>query len=209
MLPVVAGLRARVPVPLSIDTRKAAVAAAAIESGAVIVNDVWGLRGDPDMAGVVATHPDAALVAMHNQHGVEYTDLMEAVTAALRESLAIAAEAGIAAERVVVDPGFGFGKTPAQNLELMRRLGELRSLGRPVLVGPSRKSTIGLLGSGAEPDQRLEGSLALATLAVAAGASIVRVHDVAATAAALRVADAVVRGTPEHIGALPAPGPTG
>jgi dihydropteroate synthase len=194
---------------LSIDTRKASVARAALDAGACIVNDVWGLRGDPEMAAAVAATPDAGLVVMHNQRGVAYADLLGDVCGSLRESLAIAAAAGIAEERVIVDPGFGFAKTPAQNLELMRRLGELRGLGRAVMVGPSRKSTIGALTDGAAPGERLEGSVALAVLAVAAGAHVVRVHDVAATARALRTADAVVRGTPEHVRSLPMPGPTG
>jgi dihydropteroate synthase len=209
VVPVLAALSSRTGVALSIDTRKAAVAAAAIEAGAAMVNDVWGLQGDPEMAPVIAARDDIGVVVMHNQHGVDYTDLMADITGWLRQSLVVAIAAGIAAERVVIDPGFGFGKTPAQNLELMRRLGELRGIGRPILVGPSRKSTIGFLTGGLPPDQRVEGSIALATLAAGAGAHIVRVHDVSETVLALKVADAVVRGTPEHILSLPAPGPTG
>ena len=209
VMPVVDRLVATLTVPVSIDTRKAVVAGAALDAGAAIVNDIWGLRGDPDMAAAVAAHPDTGVVVMHNQRGVEYTHLVADVTAALRESIAIATEAGIARERVVIDPGFGFAKTPAQNLELLRRLGELRSIGRPLLAGLSRKSTIGFLTGGAPPHDRLEGSLSLAVLAIAAGADIVRVHDVAETVRAARVADAVVRGTPESVMALPAPGPTG
>jgi len=208
VIPVLRALRQQVGIPLSIDTRKAAVAAAALDAGAAIVNDVWGLRRDPDMASVLAARDDVAVVAMHNQRGVAYVDVIGDVAAALRESLAIAERAGIAPERVILDPGFGFGKTPAQNLELVRRLGELRELGRPLLVGPSRKSTIGFL-TGRPPDDRLEGSIALAVLAVAHGAAAVRVHDVAATVRALRVADAVVREIPAHIRELAAPGPTG
>ncbi|MBV8194092.1 MAG: dihydropteroate synthase [Candidatus Dormibacteraeota bacterium] len=208
-LPLIEALSRRLTIPISIDTRKAVVAAAAVEAGAAIVNDVWGLRADAGMARVVAEHPETAVVVMHNQHGAQYANLMADITERLRESIAIAAEAGIAADRVIVDPGFGFGKTPAQNLEVMRRLRELRSLGRPVLVGPSRKSTIGMLTDGAQPGDRLEGSLALAALAVAGGAHIVRVHDVAQTLRAVRVADAVVRGTPDSLLAAPPPGPTG
>jgi dihydropteroate synthase len=209
VLPAVRAVCAEVAIPVSVDTRKAEVAAAAIAEGATIVNDVWGLRGDPAMAGVLAAHPHVGLVAMHNQHTTEYADLMEDICASLRESLSIAQAHGIEADRVVVDPGFGFAKTPAQNLELMRRLGELRGLGRAILVGPSRKFTIGAILGGAPPDQRVEGTLALLALAVAAGASMVRVHDVAAAVRAVRVADAVVRGTPAHVAALPLPGPTG
>lgn len=209
VLPVIERLAHGSAVPVSIDTRKAHVAAAALQAGATIVNDVWGLRGDATMAQVVAAHPASALIVMHNQRGIEYTDLLSDVCRALRESVAVAAEAGIAADRLIIDPGFGFAKTPAHNLELVRRLGELRAIGRPVLVGLSRKSTIGALTGGAPVDQRLEGGLALAALAVSEGADIVRTHDVEATVRATRVADAVVRGTPEHILALPPPGPTG
>src|SRR5205807_7472080 len=121
------------------------------------VNDIWGLRGDADMADVVAERPDAGVIVMHNQHDTDYIDLAREVCASLRESIVIAQQHGIAAERLVVDPGFGFGKTPAQNLELLRRLGQLRALGRPILAGLSRKSTTGLLTDGAPADDRLEG----------------------------------------------------
>jgi dihydropteroate synthase len=209
VLPVIRALAGRLPVPISIDTRKASVAAAALDAGAVIVNDIWGLRGDPDMARVVAARPDTGLVVMHNQHGTEYGDLLEDVSFELRQSLAIAEAAGIPAAQVIIDPGFGFAKTPAHNLELIRRLGELLGLGHALLVGPSRKSTIALLTGDADQAHRLEGSIALATLAVRAGAHMLRVHDVAATVRALRVADAVVRGTPDALRRLPIPGPTG
>jgi dihydropteroate synthase len=206
--PVWRAVRDAVRVPLSVDTRHSAVAAVALDEGAVIVNDVWGLRADPAMATLVARHGDIAVVVMHNQQGTEYRDLLAEVSAALRQSLAIAVDAGIPATQVICDPGFGFGKTPAQNLELLRRLGELRSIGRPLLAGVSRKSTIAaLLESATEP--RLEGSIAMAVLAVANGAGIIRAHDVGATVRALRVADGVVRGTPAALRALPAPGPTG
>jgi len=209
VLPVIRELSGRLPVPISIDTRKAAVAAAALDAGAVIVNDVWGLRGDPGMAAVVAAHPGTGVVAMHNQRGTEYGDLLEDVCAGLRESLAVAEKAGIAPARVVIDPGFGFAKTPAHNLELVRRLGELLGMGHAVLVGPSRKSTTGLLIGETDQAHRLEPSLALAVLSVQAGAHMVRVHDVAETVRALRAADAVVRGTPDGFLGLPIPGPTG
>jgi len=209
VLPALRAVCAAVDVPVSIDTRKAAVAAAAVAEGAVMVNDIWGLRGDPGMVDVLAAHPEVGLVAMHNQRGTDYGDLMEDICAGLRESLRIAEAHGVGAERIIVDPGFGFGKTPAQNLELMRRLRELRGLGRPMLLGPSRKSTIGAILGGLPPEERVEGTLALLALAVDAGVSIVRVHDVAAAVRAVRVADAVVRGTPESVATLPRPGPTG
>jgi dihydropteroate synthase len=209
LLPALRAVAGAVDLPLSVDTRKAEVARDAIALGAVIVNDVWGLRGDPGMAGVIADSPHVGVVAMHNQRDTAYGDLMEDIAAALRESLRIAQDHGIAPDRIAVDPGFGFAKTPAQNLELMRRLGELRGLGRPVLIGPSRKHTIGAVLGGLPPGERVEGTLALLALAVANGVSIVRVHDVAAAVRAVRVADAVVRGTPAQVADLPPPGPTG
>jgi dihydropteroate synthase len=209
VLPVIRGLAGRLPVPISVDTRKAAVASAALDAGAAIVNDVWGLRGDPDMAAVIAAHPGTGVVAMHNQHGTEYGDLLEDVCLGLRESLAVAEKAGIPSSQVIIDPGFGFAKTPAHNLELVRRLGELMGMGHAVLIGPSRKSTTGMLIGETDQAHRLEPSLALAVLSVQAGAHMVRVHDVAETVRALRAADAVVRGTPEALRDLPIPGPTG
>ena len=174
-----------------------------------MVNDVWGLQGDPAMAAVLADHPHVAAVLMHNARGLEYGDLLEDVAAFLRESLRIAEEAGVAAERVIVDPGFGFAKTAAHNLELTRRLGELRGLGRPILLGPSRKHTIGLILDGAPAGERLEGTIALAVLGAQAGADLVRVHDVAACVKALRVSDAVLRETPASVRDAPPPAPTG
>jgi len=200
VLPVVRAVRSRVSVPISVDTRHAAVAEPAIAAGASIVNDIWGLRSDRDMA---------AVVAMHNQRGTAYGDLVADIGVAMEESLARARVAGLDLDRIILDPGFGFGKTPAQNIELIRRLPELTVLNMPLLVGASRKSTIGLLLSEDRPDHRLEGSLAFAVLAVIGGADIVRVHDVAETVRSLRVADAVTRETPPHIAGLAAPGPTG
>lgn len=209
MLPALRALRYAVDVPVSIDTRKSQVARRAIAEGAVIVNDIWGLRGDPAMVEVIAANPHVGVIAMHNQRGTVYGDLMEDICSSLRESLRVAEAAGIQADRVIVDPGFGFAKTPAQNLELMRRLGELRGLGRPILLGVSRKSTIGVVLGDAAPADRVEGTLALLALGVAAGVSVVRVHDVAQAVRAVRMADAVVRGTPPAVEALPPPGPTG
>ena len=209
VLPVIRELAGRLSVPISIDTRKAVVAAAALDAGAVIVNDVWGLRGDHGMAEVIAARPGTGVVAMHNQHGTEYGDLMEDVCLGLRESLAVAERAGISPSQVIIDPGFGFAKTPAHNLELVRRLGELMGMGHAVLIGPSRKSTTGMLIGEKDQRHRLEPSLALAVLSVHAGAHMVRVHDVVETVRALRAADAVVRGTPQALRDLPIPGPTG
>ena len=192
LLPPLEAIADRVSIPVSVDTWKAGVAAAALEAGARIVNDVWGMRGDPDMAATVAGR-GAGAVLMHNQQGCEYGDLLGDVVAGLRSSIALALKAGVRRECLVVDPGIGFGKTADQNLELLRELHRLRELELPVLVGTSRKSTIGRL-LGLPPDQRVEGTAATVALAIAGGADLVRVHDVGAMVRVCRVADAVVRG---------------
>jgi dihydropteroate synthase len=209
VMPILEALAGRLAVPISVDTRKAEVARAAIAAGAGMVNDIWGLRGDPGMAPVVAAAPGVALVAMHNRRGHHEGELLAEVSRGLRESLLIAARHGIGADRVVVDPGFGFGKRAGQNLELVQRLGELGGIGCALLLGASRKSTIGLVLGGAPPELRLEGTLALCVIAVAAGAEIVRVHDVAEVRRGLQVADAVLREIPEAVRSAPAPGRTG
>jgi dihydropteroate synthase len=206
-IPVVQALAQSVSVPISIDTYKAEVARQGLEAGATIVNDVWGLRMDPDMGGVVA-ESGAAVVLMHNRSrpkdaaqegrlggryvGVEYDDLLGDIARELRDSAALALEAGIAPERIVVDPGIGFGKTVEQNLELIRRLNELEALGYPLLAGPSRKSFVGYTLN-LPPDQRLEGTAAAVTLCIAGGADIVRVHDVGVMKRVAALADAVTR----------------
>ena len=196
--PVLEGLSG---IPLSIDTAKAAVARRALELGAVLVNDVTALRGDPDMAAVVADG-DAFVCLMHMQGeprtmqaAPRYDDVVSDVLAFLEERLAFAVEQGIGEERICVDPGIGFGKTPDQNLELVRRLGELGSLGRPVLIGVSRKSTLGkILGDTEATTGTTAGSLAAAVAAFERGASMIRAHDVRETVEALAVAAAVERG---------------
>jgi dihydropteroate synthase len=201
VVPVIEGLAARVRIPISIDTYKSRVAEAALDAGAAIVNDITALRGDPDMAAVAADR-GAPVIIMHMlgtprtmQDNPRYDDLMGEIAAYLWDSVSIAEQAGVPRDQVVIDPGFGFGKTVQHNLEIVRRLGELKSLGQPVLLGPSRKSTIGkVLDLPAE--ERLEGTLALVALAVANGVDIVRVHDVQAAGRAARMADAVVRGWP-------------
>lgn len=193
VLPVLRRLRAELDVPISVDTSKAAVAREALRAGADMINDVWGFRRDPEMAAVVAEFGVPAVV-MHNQRGRPFHDVIGDITAGLRASLALARAAGVPEERLLVDPGFGFGWTPEQNLEMLRRLGELRALGRPILVGTSRKSTIGLVLD-APVTERLEGTAATVAIAIAHGADVVRVHDVAAMVRVARVSDAVVRGT--------------
>ena len=177
-------------IPVSIDTIKARIAAWALEQGAAIVNDVWGLQRDPDMARVVAEHGTTVIV-MHNREKADGAiDIMQDVKEFFARSLEIAARAGIARERIVLDPGVGFGKTPEQSVTVIARLGEFRSFGLPVLIGLSRKRFIATI-SPAPPDKRLGGSLAGNVLAALAGADIVRVHDVADTVQALRVAGAI------------------
>jgi dihydropteroate synthase len=179
-------------IPVSIDTMKAAVAAWALEAGAMIVNDVWGLQRDPDMAHVVAGH-DAPVVIMHNRDAADpRIDIVADVTAFFERSLAIAARTGIARERIVLDPGIGFGKTPEQSLACIARLDAWRGFGLPLLVGASRKRFIHSVVP-SEPAERLGGSLAAHLLAVENGAAIVRVHDVAPTVQALAVAAAIRR----------------
>jgi dihydropteroate synthase len=179
-------------VPVSIDTLKAAIAAWALDLGAAIVNDVWGLQGDSDMARVVAEHR-APVVIMHNRMSVDPAiDIVAEVTDFFRRSLDIAARAGIPRQRIVLDPGIGFGKTPEQSLICIARLDAWREFGVPLLVGASRKRFIHSIAP-SEPMDRLGGSLAAHLLAVENGATIVRVHDVAATAQALAVASAIRR----------------
>ena len=187
--------------PLSIDTAKATVARRALELGAVLVNDVTALRGDPGMAEVVAGG-DAFVCLMHMQGeprtmqvAPHYDDVVADVLAFLEDRIAFAVEQGISEERICVDPGIGFGKTPDQNLELLRRLDELGTLGRPVLVGVSRKSTLGrITGDATATTGTLAGSLAAAVAAFERGASMIRAHDVYETVEALAVAAAVERG---------------
>ncbi len=197
--PAVRALAARLPVPISVDTYKSAVARAALEAGACIVNDISGLRFDPAMAATAAAFC-APVVVMHikgtprtMQQHPEYADLLTEVCADLEGATALAVAAGIPRDQVILDPGFGFGKTVAHNLELLRRLRELRSYGQPVLMGTSRKSTIGTILGGLSPEERLEGTAATVALAIANGADIVRVHDVKAMARVAKMTDAVVR----------------
>lgn len=176
--------------PVSIDTMKAPVARFALEAGAVIVNDVWGLQRDADMARVVADHR-ALLVAMHNREAVDPAiDIMSDIASFFSRTLDIADRAGIARELIALDPGIGFGKTPEQSMTALARLSELRTFGCPLLVGASRKRFISTVVA-SEPHQRLGGSLAAHLLAARNGAVIIRAHDVAETVQALRVTAAI------------------
>jgi len=208
VLPTLRAILAEFPDALiSIDTYKAAVAKEALLAGASIVNDVWGLRADPDLAKVVA-RTQATVVLMHNRSkpasvevrerlgkaylGAEYQNLLEDVRRELLESVTIARSAGIPDEHIILDPGIGFGKTVEQNLELINRLDQIRALGFPVLLGPSRKSFIGYTLN-LPPDQRLEGTAATIAIGIARGADIVRVHDVEPMLQVARMTDAIVR----------------
>jgi dihydropteroate synthase len=191
-VPVIERLVREVDAPVSIDTCKAGVARAALAAGARMVNDVHGFRRDPEVA-AAAAESGVPAVAMHNQRDRECRDVIGDITAGLLESLRIGGERGLSRERVIVDPGFNFGWTEEQALEMLRRLSELRTLGRPMLVGTSRKSTIGTV-LGLPVEERLEGTAATVALAIAGGADIVRVHDVKEMVRVARMADAVVRG---------------
>jgi dihydropteroate synthase len=195
VVPVVAALRAALPeTPLSVDTTKAAVAAAALDAGANLVNDVWGVAPDDDLLRLAAER-GAPIVLMHNRAEARYTNLMAEILADLQAAIERALGAGIGWDSIVVDPGFGFGKTAAHNLVLLRELALIRALGRPVLLGTSRKSTLGKVLD-LDAGERLEATLATTALGVAAGVDIVRVHDVRANVRAARMADAVVRDGP-------------
>jgi dihydropteroate synthase len=191
-VPVVEAVVKSIDVPLSIDTSKSPVAEATMAVGAAMINDVWGLKRGSRLAEVAAA-TGAAIVLMHNQDDTDYRDLVPEVAESLARSVDAAIAAGVPRGRIVVDPGIGFGKTAEQSLELLRRLGELRSLGLPILVGTSRKSTIGAV-LGLPVAERLEGTAATVSVAIANGADIVRVHDVKEMVRVVRMTDAIVRG---------------
>ncbi len=197
VMPVIEALADDAGVPVSIDTRKARVAREAVGAGARIINDVSALGGDPEMA-AVAADTGAAVVLMHMQgepktmqQAPRYANLMADICRDLRDAVGTARATGVAEERLIIDPGIGFGKALAHNLRLLARLGELRSLGRPILVGPSRKRFIGDVTGVASAAARGPGTLAACALAVASGAAMVRVHDVAAARQAVDLAAAV------------------
>ena len=194
LMPVLAAIRPLTSALISVDTSKALVGEAAIKAGANLVNDIRGFTDDPELADVVAAAGVPA-VLMHDvkpEHGV---DMITSMLRELSRRLDFAVSRGVPWEHLIIDPGFGFGKDWRQNLELLRRLGEFRALGRPILVGLSRKSVIGRV-LGLPEQQRLEGTAAVISLAIAGGSDIVRVHDVAAIARVVRMSDAVVRGAP-------------
>ncbi len=197
VVPVIAALAAALPpsIILSIDTYKASVASAALDASASLVNDISGLRADPAMAPLVAGR-GVPVVLMSNLRGRPRYDPLSDVTRALAASLQLALDAGVAWDLTILDPGFGFGLVGAENLRVLARLAELRALGRPLLVGTSRKAHIGM-ALGAPVEDRVEGTAATVALAIAYGADLVRVHDVRAMARVARMSDAIVRGWPE------------
>jgi dihydropteroate synthase len=193
VVPVIRALRSALPeLSISVDTVKPSVAAAALDAGADLVNDVWGVAKDDRLARTAAER-GVPLVLMHNRAEARYANLIAEVIADLQRAIERVVEAGVQPDRIIVDPGFGFGKTAAHNLVLLRNLAALRVLSRPILLGTSRKSTLGKVLD-LPPDDRLEATLATTALAVAAGVDVVRVHDVRANVRVARMADAVVRG---------------
>jgi dihydropteroate synthase len=200
VVPLIERLAREVDLPLSVDTYRAAVADAALAAGAVIVNDITGLGAEPELAGVVARR-GAALILMHikgtprtMQDDPQYADLMGEIIAYLRAGCDRAVAAGVPRDHLWIDPGIGFGKTIDHNLEILRRLGELRSLGLPVLVGTSRKGFLGRILGGRPPQERVAATGATVAVSIAHGADIVRVHDVGPAVDVARVADAIMRG---------------
>lgn len=191
LLPALEAICRAVEIPVSVDTYKAPVARRAIAAGASLVNDVWGLLADGNMARVIAAAGVPAIL-MHNQREAEYDDLVPDVIAGLRRIADIARAAGIAEHHVILDPGIGFGKTADHNLELLRRLLELQELGYPMLLGVSRKSTIGRV-LGLPANDRVEGTAAAVAMSISGGADIVRVHDVKQMVRVARMTDAIVR----------------
>jgi dihydropteroate synthase len=207
ILPVIIQLAAEFETLISIDTYKAQVASEAIKVGASIINDVWGLKADPELAGVAAEN-DVPVILMHNRSnpnnaaikerlggryiGMEYEHLLEDVKAELQESVVLAHKACIPDEMIILDPGIGFGKTVEQNLELINSLDEIRALGYPVLLGPSRKSFIGYTLD-LPPDDRIEGTAAAVSVGITRGADIIRVHDVPKMIRTVRMTDALIR----------------
>jgi dihydropteroate synthase len=192
VVPVIERLAAEVSLPLSIDTYKPEVAQRALDAGASMLNDVWGLKHDPLLADLAAER-GAPIVLMSNQRDTQYEDIVDEVIRSLRQSIALAVERGVARQNIIIDPGVGFGKTLEGNLEVVSRLDQLGCLGQPILLGTSRKSMIGLVLD-LPPDQRLEGTAATLAIGIARGADIVRVHDVAQMARVCRMSDAIVRG---------------
>jgi len=187
VIPAIERLTSDLSVPLSIDTYKSAVASQAVKAGARVINDVWGLKRDPGLARVAA-EAGVPIILVSNQRDTACRDIIAEVISSLERSISQAMEAGVAWENIIIDPGIGFGKSVEQNLEIIHRLGELRFLGRPILLGTSRKFMLGR-----PPDQRLEATAATVAIGIANGADMVRVHEVQQMVQVCRMSDAVIR----------------
>ncbi|MCI5858169.1 MAG: dihydropteroate synthase [Agathobacter sp.] len=190
--PIIEQLRAQFDIPISIDTYKSRVAQAAVKAGADLVNDIWGLKYDPDMAGVIADSKVACCL-MHNRTNEEYDIFMEDMLSDLRETVALARQAGIADDKIILDPGVGFAKSYENNLEAIQKVGRLKELGYPVLLGTSRKSVIGLTLD-TDRSERVEGTIATSVYGVLQGCAFVRVHDVKENLRAIRMMQAIMNG---------------
>ena len=192
VIPVIKAITKEIGLPVSIDTYKSQVALEALSAGASMINDVWGFKADFQMSSVVA-HAGVPVVIMHNQKNTEYDDLVPDVISSLEKLKYEAINKGVNPGNIILDPGIGFGKTPEQNLQILRRLEEFTTLGQPILIGTSRKSTIGLVLNLPVGD-RIEGTAATVALSIASGADIVRVHDVKEMIRVARMSDAIIRG---------------
>lgn len=192
VLPVLEELKDRIDVPISVDTYKASVAEEALNMGAAMINDVWGLRRDSEMPAVVARF-GVPVVLMHNQDHFNYTEVVADVIGVLRDLMDSAIAAGVSSDKIILDPGMGFGKTAQHNLEILRRLQDFQALGTPLLIGMSRKSTIGYVLD-LPVDDRVEGTAATVALSIAGRADIIRVHDVKEMVRVAQMTDAIVRG---------------
>jgi len=190
--PVIKRLAREIKVPISIDTYKSQVASRALEAGAAILNDIWGLKKDPYIAKLAAEAKTPIILMANQREDPARVGIVAKVIAYLREGIQTALEAGVPPENIIIDPGCGFGKTLEQNLELVNRLAELKALGKPILLGTSRKSMIGLVLD-LPAEQRLEGNLAVTAIGIANGADMVRVHDVRQTALVCKMSDAIIR----------------
>ncbi len=192
VIPVIERLAVEISAPISIDTSKSAVASRALEAGANMINDVWGLKQDTELARVAAEAGVPIILTSNQRNETCRQDIMAEVISDLRKSMSLAKKAGVVEQNIIIDPGIGFGKSLEQNLEIIRRLAELKSLDRPILLGTSRKSMIGLVLD-LPPDQRLEGTAATVAIGIANGADIIRVHDVKQMARVCRMSDAIIR----------------
>ncbi len=196
VIPVIEALKREIDVPISVDTYKAGVADEAVKAGASMINDVWGFKRDPDMASVAAGS-GVPVVLMHNRDHTRYDDLVPDVISELSKMTDNAVRLGVEPEKIILDPGMGFGKTGEHNLKILRRLDEFAVLERPLLIGMSRKSTIGYVLD-LPVEERVEGPAATVALSIAKGADIVRVHDVKEMVRVARMSDAIVRGREQH-----------